>query len=464
MLTHKQKVRHIADRIRSLRSNRTLVRVYHGSTNSTRTLRFRKKEIVDISDLNRVVQINREKRSLLVEPNVPMDKLVSETIKHGFIPAVVPEFPGITIGGAIAGGSGESSSFRYGLVHNLALSYEIVLGSGEIIHASPDSYSDIFYGIGGTCGSLGIITCAEISLIPTTRYVRLEYIPAVNQDDLIEKIITFSHSPADFVDAILFSEARAIVMVGYRTDAEENLRIRRFSRSWDEWFYLHAKELLSRGGGCELIPLKDYLFRYDRGAFWMGNYAFQTFGVPNNHLTRFLLNPLLKTRMMYKGLQESNVGQEYIIQDVSVSRERISKLLKYINSYLKVYPLWLLPISAKAFCNTNIQTENDFIINAGIWSSLKLPYEEFVKVNIRLEEVIAQLNGCKVPYAHFYADERFFWKNLKKKSYEKLRKKYKADKAFPSIYDKIRVRERYKPAVKKGFFRAIRPRWRLLLS
>ena len=27
----------------------------------------------------------------------------------------------------------------------------------------------------------------------------------------------------------------------------------------------------------EYVPLKDYLFRYDRGAFWMGNYLLNPF-------------------------------------------------------------------------------------------------------------------------------------------------------------------------------------------
>src|SRR3989344_8796993 len=137
MLSHQQKINRVADRVLYLSSAGTKIRVYHGSTNTTRTLRRRRDEIVDVSDLNRVLKIYPKKRTALVEPNVPMDKFITETIKYGLVPAVVPEFPGITVGGAVAGGSAESASFRYGLVHSLALSYEIVLGDGEIIEASP---------------------------------------------------------------------------------------------------------------------------------------------------------------------------------------------------------------------------------------------------------------------------------------------------------------------------------------
>jgi FAD/FMN-containing dehydrogenase len=43
-----------------------------------------------------------------------MDALVAATKAHGLVPLVVPEFPGITTGGAFSGTSGESSSFREG--------------------------------------------------------------------------------------------------------------------------------------------------------------------------------------------------------------------------------------------------------------------------------------------------------------------------------------------------------------
>ena len=56
-------------------------RIYHGSTNSTRTQSFSKDGIVDISRFNRVLLIDKEKQFAIVEPNVPMDRLVAETLK-----------------------------------------------------------------------------------------------------------------------------------------------------------------------------------------------------------------------------------------------------------------------------------------------------------------------------------------------------------------------------------------------
>lgn len=49
--------------------------------------------VVDTSRLNHVVSVDVEKMTALVEPNVPMDRLVEETLKYGLVPPVVMEFP-----------------------------------------------------------------------------------------------------------------------------------------------------------------------------------------------------------------------------------------------------------------------------------------------------------------------------------------------------------------------------------
>ncbi|KAG6040080.1 hypothetical protein E4U41_001421 [Claviceps citrina] len=49
-------------------------------------------------------------------------------------------------------------------------------------------------------------------------------------------------------------------------------------------------------------PLVDYLFRYDRGAFWVGKYSFRYFLTPFNRTTRFLLDRFMHTRVMYRVL------------------------------------------------------------------------------------------------------------------------------------------------------------------
>ena len=101
------------------------------------------------------MNIDIQARTTLVESNVPMDQLVEATIKHGLIPPVVMEFPGITAGGGFAGAGDESSSFKYRYFNEIVNSVEIVLGNEDIVIASKKHNQDLLHGISGAVGSLG---------------------------------------------------------------------------------------------------------------------------------------------------------------------------------------------------------------------------------------------------------------------------------------------------------------------
>jgi FAD/FMN-containing dehydrogenase len=114
--------------------------------------------VVDISALNNILEIDEVPKTAVVEPNVPMDKLVQATLARGMVPPVVMEFPGITVGGGFAGSAGESSSFRYGYFDHAIRAVELVLGTGDIVRASATEHPDLFRGAAGTAGTLGIVT------------------------------------------------------------------------------------------------------------------------------------------------------------------------------------------------------------------------------------------------------------------------------------------------------------------
>jgi len=120
---------------------------------------------LDISNFDELIEINKEELFIYVEPNIRMDKLVEKLLPMGFRPQVVPEFKGITVGGAIQGLAGESSSFEYGFFHDACLEYEILLGSGEIVIANKEKNADLFYAIPGSYGSLGIITLVKLKIV-----------------------------------------------------------------------------------------------------------------------------------------------------------------------------------------------------------------------------------------------------------------------------------------------------------
>ncbi|MFQ5979906.1 MAG: FAD-binding protein [Candidatus Heimdallarchaeota archaeon] len=449
---HKSYVASISNQMEEFFRLKKKVRIYHGSTNSTRAQNFKEGEIIDVSHLNRVIHINDKEQFALVEPNVPMDKLVDETLHHQLIPPVVMEFPGITVGGGIQGGAGESSSFRWGGFHEICEEYEIILGNGAVISASPEQNSDLFYGTACSYGSLGIISLAKMKLIPAKKFVHLRYHRVRSFQEAIDLIDRISKENIGYLDGIMFKRDLGVVMVGDLTNYS-SLPVKTFRKARDEWFYLHAQKVAKNHDEWEeLIPIRDYLFRYDRGAFWVGQYPFRG-RLPFNRITRAIFNPLLNTRTMYGILHASEVSKNFVIQDISLPKETVRQFMDWVDKKLHIYPLWICPLKpGKNDRLSPAYIETDLVVNIGVWG--KIPVNaDFLKANRRLEETARKLGGRKVLYAHTYYSKEDFWEIYDSDWYERLRSSYNADLVFPDIYSKVRVSGKQSPAApRKGIF------------
>src|SRR5436190_20094559 len=66
-------------------------------------------EVIDVSDLDEILSIDRERRVCVAEPGVTFVDLVAATLPLGLVPMVVPELETITLGGAVSGCSIEST-------------------------------------------------------------------------------------------------------------------------------------------------------------------------------------------------------------------------------------------------------------------------------------------------------------------------------------------------------------------
>ncbi|QQS19858.1 FAD-binding oxidoreductase [Candidatus Saccharibacteria bacterium] len=452
---HIQSVELVADKVKSFYENKKPFRIFHGSTNSTRTLTFKRDELLDVSMLNCNISIDTKAQTAIVEPNVPMDKLLAATLYLGLLPPVITEFPGITVGGGIQGGAGESSSFKRGFFSQNINWCEMILADGTVIKSSSEENSDLFYGSAGSMGTLGVITAVEIRLVPAKKYVQLTYIPVNSFESANQTMLEQSNQDIDFLDGIMFGSDSGLIIIGQLTDGVYG-KVQRFSRAHDQWFYLHAEVINSQGKEySETVPLTDYLFRYDRGAFWVGRFAFERFKVPYNRFTRYLLNPILHTRKLYQALQESGASQEHIVQDLSLPYDQAVPFLRYIHDELNIYPLWLCPIKpapkSPFLCNS---LPTNLVINVGVWGPRTPNYDQFVSANRSIELKLAELQGKKWLYAHTYYNEAEFWNIYDKNWYDKLRTKYRAT-TLPDIYTKTKVRERVEVDAKRGLFKTI---------
>ena len=461
-LNHQQKVLRLQQQLIEHRQSGSekQIRFRHGGTNATRPKQQSKYTMIDTSDLNQVLRIDTENQIAVAEANVPMDQLVKETLKYNLIPQVVVEFPGITVGGAVQGAALESTSFRFGQFDETCVHYEVITPDGEIRQCSKDENAELFYGIVGSYGSICLITSVTFRLMDAAKFVALQYIPVTSFAEMVAKCREYASQQIDFVDGIMFAKDKGVLLVGHLEDAPKH-PVQTFANATDPWFFLHAKKM-SDQHHTECVPIVDYFFRYDRGAFWMGDYVFDILKLPRWDICKRVFNAFFTTRNLYRGLHHANYFQAFFIQDIYFPADTVTKYLEFVDQHLGIYPIWLCPMKptrnpaklSPAYIDT------DFIINVGLWGR-SAAFANPIDKNRQVEKLMIELRGRKMLYSQQYLSEEQFWQVYDQDWYNQLRQTFQAPQMFPTVYEKTIVRKEYKPTPIRGFFRFY---WSLLTN
>ena len=225
----------------------------------------------------------------------------------------------------------------------------MVLGDGEVRNASPDDpeTSELFWAAAASFGTMGVVTLLELELVEAKPFVELTYQRISGVEDAVQRFEAEKEADRfDYMDGILFAEDHGVVCLGKLVDAV-SAEVKTFSKPWDDWFYINAETMLADASlhtWTEYIPIQDYLFRYERGAFWISKYTYRYFAVPLNRFTRWLLDTYTHTRVMYSALHHSGLSSKYIIQDVAIPYKNTSTFVSYLDTNFRNYPLWLCPL------------------------------------------------------------------------------------------------------------------------
>ncbi len=128
--------------------------------------------VMDMSGMNRILEIDINNLQVIVEPGVVQERLNSALKPHGFF---FPPDPGslamCTIGGMISYNSSGMRSVKYGTTRNYVLDLDVVLADGRLIRTgskvlkSAAGY-DLTRLFVGSEGTLGIITRAGLKIVP----------------------------------------------------------------------------------------------------------------------------------------------------------------------------------------------------------------------------------------------------------------------------------------------------------
>ena len=192
--------------------------------------------ILNFSKMNKIIEINKENMTAVVEPGVVLGDLQREVEKLGlFYPPDPSNLAVSTIGGSIAQSSGGAKSFKYGTTKDYIIDLKVVMADGEVLQTGSNTIKNATgYNLGslfvGSEGTLGIVVEATLKLIPKpeSKKVIMAYFDTIKDAvHAVNSIIDQKISPAtiDFMDRNAVQTVEKFYPAGLLTDKDAALVI-----------------------------------------------------------------------------------------------------------------------------------------------------------------------------------------------------------------------------------------------
>lgn len=417
---------------------------------------------LSLANLNRIVKI--EEGSVFAEPYVTQEDLVETCLPLGKLPPVIAEFKKITVGGAIMGSSLESSSHRFGQFNDPCLEYELLLGDGSLVIASPQEHQDLFDAVSGSFGSIALLTLAKIPLIPVKPYVEVQVERYQSLYDFFRAMKKICHEKdrPDYIEGLIFANNDLRIILGKFSDGIKGKLYSQKSKA-AEWYhqFIYKNDHFS-------MTTYDYLFRYDRGAFWMGTYALWSSLLARFLFENTLLNPVIKpfltypkgkynqlkfppylfrriagwsmdSYQLYKWLhakKENWFKKHFVIQDFYIPEENVEKMVEYTMEKNRIFPLWICPCKGtKADQMLSPHQGDKLFFDVGIYG---WPFEIFRgdEASSDLEKKTYELSGRKMFYSYNFLSKEELERLYPFERFNALRSRYKGD-VFPTFLEKL---------------------------
>lgn len=364
----------------------------------------------------------------------------------------------------LAFGTGMSThSHKAGLYHETITSYEVVTGDGALLTATPTENPDLYRTLAWSHGSLGFLVALTLRIVKIKPYIKIKYTPVKGQVNYCNRIRelsgTYEAEPKefpDYIEATIFSKDEAVIMTGDYADYDPKIPVNRCSIWCKPWFYKHVETFLEKGESVELIPVRDYLLRHNRAIFWVVE-DMLSFG--NHLLFRKVFGWLLPPKPAFLKFTTTPGVRAYtftkqVFQDIVLPIKELEKQIEVATELFDKYPLLVYPCKVIDHGPSSGQLKRPdpkYIVpgtNYAMFNDLgvygvpgkvkdKKPYNP-VDAMRKMEKFTRDVGGFSFLYADIFMTREEFEDMFDLSLYERVRKKYGAEGAFPHLYDKVK--------------------------
>jgi hypothetical protein len=197
---------------------------------------------------------------------------------------------------------------------------------------------------------------------------------------------------------------------------------------------------MAKAGEGDVLSTEDYLFRYDRGIFWLAATK-----MSHHPLARFAWGWMADQqfqRFLRRSQRESEAEKNLVVQDIGVPLERLSEALEFSDRMAGIYPLWCLPVRCfpnqeKIFSPDNVTLPGSYIISLGIYGQPTKARHDPLGLNRAINDFVRELGTGKALSSVTYYDEDEFWSMFDRSPYRQLRTKYGAEGNLLDIWEKL---------------------------
>jgi FAD/FMN-containing dehydrogenase len=419
------------------------VRLAKRTSNLFRT-RGRATFAVDVSDLNQVINVDRESRTADVQGMCTYETLVGETLKHGLMPQVVPQLRTITLGGAVSGLGIESTSLRNGLPHESVLDMDVLVGTGDIVTASPTEHQELFEAFPNSYGSLGYAVRVRIALQPVRPFVALRHVRFDDLDELTAAVAviaehgTWDDQSVEFIDGVMFTPGESYLTLGAWADHGQPS-----DYTGPQIYYRSI-----RGRDRDCLSVADYIWRWDTDWFWCS----AAFGLERPLVRRVWPRRLRRSDVYHRLVAlegryhvagridrlHNKPARERVVQDVEIPLDRTAEFLRWFHAEVGMTPVWLCPLRAQKDWPLYPLQPGATYVNIGFWGTVPIvDGAHDGDVNRSIEQKLAELGGHKSLYSDVYYDRDTFFSLYGGPTYESVKKRYDPDGKLLGMYEKV---------------------------
>lgn len=261
-----------------------------------------------------------------------------------------------------------------------------------------------------------------------------------------------------YVEATVYSRTESVIFTADFVDApvgEERNKINRLNLWFKPWFYKHVQTFLQSGPDYEFVPIRHWFHRHTRSIFWeledlipFGNsplyrYTWGILGAPKVSLLKSFWTKEVRQDLIYK----------HVVQDIIVPLKDVRATIDLSDDLFGCYPLLFYPI--RMFPHTPepmIKNPTDLIngdpnegqiyFDLGIYGVPRCVKQgqtyDGPNVVRKLDQFARDRNGFLLLYSDLFCTEQEFEQTFNFQLYNQCREKYRANHAFPTIWQKVK--------------------------